>query len=207
MTMFSNALNLNSVRRRGVATRRPCGFTLLEVMVVLVVIAVLMAIATLSIRDGGKKQIQDEASRFVLLVEALVDEAIIDSTMFGVLISDENYQFVRYHIEQQRWQPWQRKPFSARTLPEDWRTTLWLNDEAIEIPNIDDVRISASTDKDDDNGDDQNNDDVVSIPQIIILPDGEITPFLLEWQSPNYSSQIELADGFSTDFTIQYEQN
>lgn len=181
-------------------TARQGAFTLLEVMVVLAVIATLMAVAMFAIQDGGKKQFRDESSRFALLIKSLVDEAIIDSTMFGILVSDESYQFLRYNTETQLWQTWQQRPYIDRVIPENWQTALWIDEEAVDIPNKDDIKLTP-----DESEDEQESAQALTWPQIVVLPDGEITPFLLEWSSPDHTSQIKLADGFSVDFEILHE--
>lgn len=55
--------------------RRAAGFTLIELLLVVVLIAVASAVASLSLRDPAATRLEQEASRLVALLEAARSEA------------------------------------------------------------------------------------------------------------------------------------
>ena len=61
--------------KREVAARLARGFTLIELMVVIAIIAIAAGVATLSLRDPAETQLQREAARLSALLEAARTEA------------------------------------------------------------------------------------------------------------------------------------
>jgi len=63
---------------------RQRGFTLLEIMVVITVMAILSAALVLSARGGGSdRQVEDEARRLQRVLQLLCDEAVIEGRYAG----------------------------------------------------------------------------------------------------------------------------
>lgn len=93
------------------------GFTLIELMVVLVMIAVIMAMAVLSIGDGGlQRRLQQESQRLATLIELGSDEAILRGQVVGILFDQSGYQFLFYEKESESWLPAEEESFRHRTL-------------------------------------------------------------------------------------------
>ena len=140
------------------------GFTLLEMLLVLVVIA--LSASAVMMTTGQMNGSQGKAAKTGERISALIDYAADWSTMenrrIGLKIRDEDWQFVV--SEGKDWQ----KPDASYRLPtqgqwdESWR-----------------VRLSPAS--------------LTRTPQIIISPDGEITPFTL---------QIDDRDTGKTLFTL-----
>lgn len=63
----------------GVRARRAGGFTLLEMMVVLVIAGLLVSLASLSISRNPRSDLKEEAQRLALLLESASDEAQVRS--------------------------------------------------------------------------------------------------------------------------------
>ncbi|MEW6766156.1 MAG: GspH/FimT family pseudopilin [Pseudomonadota bacterium] len=71
------------------------GFTLIEVMVVVVIIAILVTMAGLSLRgDRAGEQIEEEAKRMVALLNLLREEAVMRDRDLGLALSTDGYLFV-----------------------------------------------------------------------------------------------------------------
>lgn len=74
----------------------PRGFTLIEVMVVIVIIAILVTMVSLSMRgDRAGEQIEEEARRLTALLNLLREEAVIRNRDLGFALTPEGYQFVQ----------------------------------------------------------------------------------------------------------------
>ncbi len=73
---------IRPVRRKAAAARAAHGFTLIELMVVVAIIAIAAGVATLSLRDPAETQLQREAARLSALLEA----ARTESRSMGVAV-------------------------------------------------------------------------------------------------------------------------
>ena len=137
------------------------GFSLLELLVVIVIIAILFTFTTLAIRGTSPEElIQTEAKRLDRLVQLALEEAILKGNEYGVEFSPDSYRFLLY-IEN-TWQPLDAdKLLRTRQLPENMEFEL-------EIEQID-VLIEEDSNTDEEDEDKPR-------PQVFLLSSGEITP-------------------------------
>ncbi|MDH5259397.1 MAG: prepilin-type N-terminal cleavage/methylation domain-containing protein, partial [Gammaproteobacteria bacterium] len=70
------------------------GFTLIELMVVIVIAGMLVTFASLSISNSSDKQLETEAKRFVSLVKFAADESIMNTREIILKIEERKYSFV-----------------------------------------------------------------------------------------------------------------
>lgn len=82
--------------------RRARGFTLLEVLVVMLIIGVLISFAVLSI-SRGDTSLRDESQRLAALIRLAGQEAISQGQEFAVEFDQGGYAFVTFDGE--AWQP------------------------------------------------------------------------------------------------------
>lgn len=142
------------------------GFTLIEIMVVVVIVAVLISAVALSFPPVGDKLLKENADRFSALMSLAQDEAILQSTELAVEITPSGYSF--YQNEGNSWEPFSDAPFSKRQLPAEISTKLYLDGISIDLK-----------DRDKDK------------PQVVILSSGEMTPFTYTLQFKD-QSEIKL---------------
>lgn len=90
------------------------GFTLIELMVVVTIIALVSAAVILTL-PGGEARLRADAERFAGRVAAARDNAVLESRPMAVWVSPSAYGFARRLRGQ--WQPLEDKPFA--TTP--WR--------------------------------------------------------------------------------------
>ncbi len=145
---------------------RSKGFTLVEILVVVVIMAIVISIAVLSINVTGRdRQLDQESRRLVGLLDLLHDRALLEGRDFGMRVAPNAYQFVVYDNLRERWAPFdQEREFRPRTLPKGVNFQLELDSVQVVLKPPDPT---LSTDA------------VPSPPQIAIAASGDATPFRL----------------------------
>jgi len=128
------------------------GFTLIEIMVVIVIAAILMGAVTMSFPRTGDDLLKEDAGRFTALVSLVQDEAILQSRDMALAINENGYQF--YSRESGKWTSYSEGPFVARSLRGGIKSNLYIEGVSTKL------KKSAKTN-----------------PQIVILSSGEMTPF------------------------------
>jgi len=142
------------------------GFTLVEILVVVVIIAIVVSIAVLSVGVTGRdSQLDEESRRIEGLVGLLHERALVEGRDFGLRIEPAAYEFVVYEPRRDRWMTLdQEHEFRHRELPKGLSFQLELDSQIVVIKPID--RNLAS-------------DEAPPGPQIAIAASGEGTPFRL----------------------------
>ena len=159
---------------------RASGFTLLELLVVVVIVAILFTYTTLAIRsDSPEEIIKKETQRMERLVQLALEESILRGEEYGIEIFIDGYRFL--HFDENQWQPISGdKILRQRELPLDMEIEVRLEDTEIVIDpasdalseQILDLNIDAELGADDAEEDDRKK----TKPQIYLLSSGEITP-------------------------------
>lgn len=141
------------------------GFTLVEILVVMLIIAVIISLAVLSVSSTGRdSQLDAESRRIEGLVDLLHERALLEGRDFGLRIEPAAYEFVAYDARRNRWLMMdQDNEFRHRELPKGISFQLQLDSQTVVIKTID-RNLS--------NGDPPG-------PQIAIAASGEGTPFRL----------------------------
>jgi general secretion pathway protein H len=99
---------------------RPRGFTLLEVLVVIVIVGIMVSVATISIGTIGRdNQVQDEAERLQSIMNQASQEAQLQGREYGLLVDSDGYEFFIFDAKLQTWQPISDDELlTSRALPE-----------------------------------------------------------------------------------------
>ena len=136
-------------------SRQSRGFTLFEIMVVLLLIGIMTGFALLSVGGGPRERLAEEGQRLAALVELQQQEAILRSELRGIRFSRTGYTILNLS-QQGQWQPLvAATTLTQRELPEDIVLGLWIDDRSAEL-----------------NSHEQQ-------PQVVLLASGESTEFVV----------------------------
>ncbi len=141
----------------------------MEVLVVIIVIGVIIAAATLSMGVLGRdREAEDQMRRLWTGLDQAREECELQGIDTGVFISTDSYEFLRFDTFENRWIPIEDDQlFRSRTLPEGLRFRLWLESKQIVL--------KPDAVNRDDKAEDQK-----WPPQILVLSSGDIQPFELQ---------------------------
>ncbi|WP_448569437.1 type II secretion system minor pseudopilin GspH [Thalassotalea ganghwensis] len=166
---------------------RTTGFTLIEVLLVIVVVGLMVAAVQFSFESNKPEtQLQQESVRFAGIFDLAAQYGLLNNVELGLVIQENSYQFVGYDGTQ-----WVELPnadgFSAYQLPEKMKITVSFDDLAPDENALIDREL-FEPDDDDFTLDEQ--EDKPIIPQVYILSGGDITPFTLTF-AYHHSVQFE----------------
>jgi general secretion pathway protein H len=145
---------------------RSRGFTLVEILVVVVIMAIVIALAILSIGTSGRDtQLDEETRRIEGLIGLLHERALLEGRDFGLRIEPAAYEFVVYEPRRDRWMTLdQEHEFRHRNLPLGLSFQLELDSQIVVIKPIDRTFAGGQAPPG---------------PQLAIAASGEGTPFRL----------------------------
>lgn len=98
--------------------RRAQGFTLIELVIVLLIITITIGLIGINLYHGDNDRVRDEADRIVLLLQAAREEAILQGQVFGVQFTQEGYRFQRLNAKGKLENIKTDEVLGPRTLPD-----------------------------------------------------------------------------------------
>lgn len=150
------------------------GFTLMEILVVIIIIGVIVAGATLSMGVLGRdSEAEDQMRRLWTVLVQAREECELQGIDTGLYIAADGYEYLHFDTLENRWVPIEDDPlFRPRTLPEGVRFRLWLESREI-------VLKSGAVNRDD------KAEDQKWPPQVLVLSSGDVQPFELHIEREN----------------------
>jgi len=179
----------------GIYRRRPApaleaGFSLLELLVVVLIIGLLIRAVTLSWSVlGNDREIEQETARLRGVIDLLHEEALMQSRDYGVMFTATGYRFYIFDYRELKWleapndrllQPHTLFPQLSMALVLDGR-------EVPLVPDFDSQDIENAE------------------PQVMLLSSGEVTPFTVEMTRAGIDGRFELTAEMNGKFSVVQE--
>ena len=187
------------IQKQASFPQRSRGFTLLELIVVVFIIAVIAGFASLSVGTNADRTVEEEAKRFTALVRLASEESILNAVEMGVKVYKTSYKFGQLGAQGKlSGLEDEDGTFRARVLPAGVILKLEINGEELTLVEASERALksfSPSAEEEDAEGsrlfrrDDEEED---GAPIIFLLSSGEMTPFVLEFAT-------EERDGFRVE--------
>ena len=155
--------------------RRSAGFSLIEILVVIVIIGIVLSIAILSVSlVGGDKAIREEAQRMMALLDVARDESMLQGREYGLEFMLGGYRFVELDPISGQWSEIiGDDTLRMRELPQELEIQLYIEDRPVILkPN------PAQTERDESEmarGLER------YAPHVLIYSSGDLTPFELRF--------------------------
>ncbi|MFN2308953.1 MAG: type II secretion system minor pseudopilin GspH [Gammaproteobacteria bacterium] len=138
--------------------RRPAGFTLLEMLAVVVIIGIVLTFAVLSIGgDRRAEELERESRQFAELLRLASEQAVLRGEEWAVQLTPEDYRFLIY--TDAGWAVLADDDlFRTRRLAQDTRLEVELEGRELALETTGDV-----------------------MPTLLLLSSGETSPFIAEF--------------------------
>lgn len=158
--------------------KRNAGFTLIEIMLVLVLLAT-SAVAVVSTLPNNKRdEVKEQALRFHHLAQLLGEDAMLNGVDYGIRIEPHQYHFLK--LTQNGWQPLEGVKFFTNVKLETGITTTVTIGGAWK--DKDRLFKSDSMFKNDDIFKKSDQEQKQLPPQIVVMASGEYTPFTVSFE-------------------------
>lgn len=168
------------------------GFTLLELLAVIVIIGIIVTFASLSIGNRAlDDRLEAEARRLEQLLRLAEDEADLKGIAIGLVFSKDGYRFLASDASA-NWADYaQSGVLRSRPLLQPFFTELRI--EGRLIPPVATGAGSPAAPAGKTGTDGEDDDEATRLkPQVLLLPGGQMTPFTLDLKAPDYPSYFRI---------------
>jgi general secretion pathway protein H len=176
---------------RSARARRQGGFTLIEMMIVVVIIGLMAAGLVLSIGITGKDtELEKESDRALALIKYAREKAELQTREFGLYCGDHDYQFVTFDPRKQIWRPVDEDDaLRGRKLPEGLKLRLIVEGREVVLKAPDEKKAKKSKEE-------LEKELRAFQPHIMIFSNGDLTSFQLSVERDDPVRSVTIA---STD--------
>ena len=165
---------------------RSRGFTLVEILVVISIIAIVLSIAILSLGVlGDDRDLRQEGRRIIALIGVAQDDAVMQGREFGLEFTQDGYRFVEYDALLGAWtEIVGDDTLRLRQLPEDAEFDLFIEGQRV-LLELEPATIGDPDEEDDDTLE-------AYAPHVLIFSSGDMTPFELHILQPERNLALVL---------------
>lgn len=172
------------------------GFTLLEIMVVLVIVGILVTLAALSLSGQSQQaRMQTASNRLQEIFKLASDEAIVRNLQLGIVVKDHGYRFVRLNNKRQ-WVTYNRAlPLKPHHVHQDITLEIFVKG----------LRAGLSPGEKETETEQETESESESKPQAVFLSSGEVTPFTVEIHGQGASAYFEITVNLNGDISSELQ--
>jgi len=165
--------------------RKQIGFTLIEILVVVIIVATISGIALMSMGlIGDDRELDTERKRLATLIEVAQDEAMMQGREFGVELMTSTYRFVEFDPFSSQWSEILGDDlFRLRKLPEGMEFELYVEDKRVllennprEFEDPDETGMSLTVDS--------------YAPHLFVFSSGESTSYEIRLRRPTNNQEL-----------------
>jgi general secretion pathway protein H len=172
------------------------GFTLIELMIVVVIIGVMAGLTSMSVGGNDMRRLQSEAKRLNRLLSLAQDEAIFRQQNLGFYLEGKSYSILVFDSANYEWLPLPGTDFKAAQVADGFDVEIITEGEVMEIPLPEDIEEEREDESDEES-------EARLTPQILLLASGEATPYEVRLTLTNDSPMGAriTSDGFNAPET------
>ena len=157
------------------------GFTLVEILVVLIIVSVMSGIVVTSLPSSFQNSDFDEESlRLKTVIELIREESLTRASEYGLNTDKDNYSFFVYNEIEQNWTQLNTKPYAEHKLGYGILLKTSIEDNELILTDEEDEESS-----------------VPNAPRILLLSSGEMTPFEITIALGRDKTRTLVSDGYS----------
>ena len=149
------------------------GFTLIEILIVMLIISIVGGVAMLSISVNQTTRYKNLAQQITALLALGEEQALLQDAVYGLGFSAKAFQYYQFDVNKTpHWQPLTDKVMGKRTIPDGVQISVQVQGKLLPL-------LKDETNNDSDNVD-LNKDAFAGVkPQIIFATNGDILPFTI----------------------------
>ncbi len=151
-------------------SRSQRAFTLLEILLVVIIIALFAGMVMFSLSPNDNKVLKNETRRLFQVIKLAQDEAITQDVEMGLTIQPTQYFFSQ--LEKDKWELLEDKQFGTHKLGEGIKLSYVIDGDAVTFLGEDEVTLSS--------------------PKIILLSSGEMIPFTIKIGLQNQNTMYQI---------------
>jgi general secretion pathway protein H len=194
--------------RTGGRAARIAGFTLLEILVVILIIGIVSAAMLMTMNFTGRDtQLSTESQRLLALMKYARDQAELQTRNYGIVFSRHGYEFVVYGVRSGVWrQVFEDDALRERQLPKGLEFKLVVDARPIVLhqkletpPTGRKKKPSAAPPAGSDSGSGSDSDSTEFAPQVMIFSSGDLSSFKVTLERPAAGRSIVIEENQDGD--------
>lgn len=165
------------------AVARASGYTLIEILVVLLIISIVTTVALLSLGHNQTKAMQGLAEEFTQSLSLAEEQAMLAPAVMGLVFDGRVWRFATLSADDEgrsksQWVPWQDETLHPRNIPAGMEVHLQVMGSHRTTPSGE--------------------------PMIVISTNGDITPFTLTIGKPGERPRFKVSGHVDGSFTTEH---